>query len=244
MVRVTAGGLWAVLPVKAWSEAKRRLSPVLGAGEREELARSMLDDVLAAIAGVPGITGTLAVTADGVAARYLGEAGCEVLSEPGRGLNRALGSAAEELERRGASTMLVLPIDLPLVTAGDLEELRARHLETRRSQEGEQAPRAAVTVVPDRFRSGTNALVCSPPGCIPFRFGDGSFHAHLREAERAGAAHSSIVLANLGLDVDHPDDLAELLRLDRSSRTGHLLERLGPRGLGVPDRIGKPQNRD
>ncbi|MXX77225.1 MAG: 2-phospho-L-lactate guanylyltransferase [Holophagales bacterium] len=241
---MTTGGLWAVLPVKAWSEAKRRLSPVLSAGEREELARSMLDDVLAAIAGVSGITGTLAVTADGVAARYLAEAGCEVLSEPRRGLNRALGTAAEELGRRGASTMLVLPIDLPLVTAADLEELCARHLEDRRSQGAGSAPGGAVTVVPDRFRSGTNALVCSPPGCIPFRFGDGSFHAHLREAARAGAAHSSIVLANLGLDVDHPDDLAELLRLDRSSRTGRLLRKLGLGGLGASDRLESPRNRD
>lgn len=239
---MTAGGLWAVLPVKAWSEAKRRLSPVLSAGEREELARSMLDDVLAAIAGAPGVMGTLAVTADGVAARYLEGAGCEVLSEPRRGLNRALATAAEELGRRGEATMLVLPIDLPLVTPADLEELCARHVEDRSSQEGGQAPGAAVTVSPDRFRSGTNALVCSPPGCIPFRFGDGSFHAHLREAERAGAAHSSLVLANLGLDVDHPDDLAELLRLERTGRegrTGRLL-----RGLGVPDRLERPRKRD
>ena len=241
---MNAGGLWTVLPVKAWSEAKRRLSPVLSAGEREELARSMLDDVLAAIAGVPGVAGTLAVTADGVAATYLEEAGCEVLSEPRRGLNRALGTAAEELGRRGEATMLVLPIDLPLVTAADLEELRARHLEDRSSQGDESGQGAAVTVAPDRFRSGTNALVCSPPGCIPFRFGDGSFHAHLREAERAGAAHSSIVLANLGLDVDHPDDLAELLRLDRAGRAGHFLRKLGLRGLGVPERLKSPQKRD
>lgn len=241
---MTAEGVWAVLPVKAWSEAKRRLSPVLRAPEREELARSMLDDVLAAIAGVPGIAGTLAVTADGVAARYLEGAGCEVLSEPRRGLNRALGTAAEELRRRGEATMLVLPIDLPLVTAADLEELCARHLEDRAGRGGESRPGVAVTVAPDRFRSGTNALVCSPPGCIPFRFGDGSFHAHLREAERAGATHSSVALATLGLDVDHPDDLAELLRLDRSSRTGLLLRKLGLRGRGVPDRLGRPRNRD
>ncbi len=236
---MTTEGLWTVLPVKAWSEAKRRLSPILSAGEREALARSMLDDVLEAIAGAPHVTGTLAVTADDVAASYLRAAGCEVLSEPRRGLNRALGTAAGELGRRGEATMLVLPIDLPLVTAADLQELCARHFEDQRRQMGGQAPGAAVTVAPDRFRSGTNALVCSPPGCIPFRFGDGSFHAHLREAERARAAHSSVVLANLGLDVDHPDDLAELLRLDRSGRTGRFL-----RGLGAPDRLEIPRNRD
>jgi 2-phospho-L-lactate guanylyltransferase len=224
---VNAGGLWAVLPVKAWSEAKRRLSPILSGEERQALARSMLDDVLGAIAGASRVTGTLAVTADRVAASYLEGAGCEVLAEPRRGLNRALRTAADELRRRDASTMLVLPIDLPLVVAGDLDRLCGHHLEQGAGRSGGSAARPTVTVAPDRFRSGTNALVCSPPGCIPFRFGDGSFHAHLREAERAGAAHSRLVLANLGLDVDHPDDLAELLRLDHSSRTGGLLRRLG-----------------
>ena len=224
---MSAGGLWAVLPVKAWSEAKRRLSPILSGEERQELARAMLDDVLGAIAGASRIAGTLAVTADRVAASYLERAGCEVLAEPRRGLNRALGTAADELRRRDASTMLVLPIDLPLVVAGDLDQLCVHHLDQGAGQAGDSAARATVTVAPDRFRSGTNALVCSPPGCIPFRFGDGSFHAHLREAERAQAAHASVTLRNLSLDVDHPDDLAELLRLDHSSRTGRLLRRLG-----------------
>ena len=233
---MNGAGLRAVLPVKAWAEAKRRLSPVLSGEERRELARCMLDDLLAAVGGTDRIDGVLAVTADPVAGEYLNRAGCELLPEPRRGLNRALRAAAEELQQRGASTMLVLPIDLPLVTPADLEQLCARHLKDHSGGDGGQTRRAAVTVAPDRFRSGTNALLCSPPGCIPFRFGDGSFHAHLREAERVGAARSSVVLANLGLDVDHPDDLAELLRLDRSGRTGRLL-----RGLGVGERL---RNRD
>ena len=224
---MTAGGVWTVLPVKAWSEAKRRLSPVLSGEERQELARAMLDDVLAATAGAFHVTGVLAVTSDSVAGEYLERAGCELLAEPRRGLNRALGTAADELKRRGASTMLVLPIDLPLVTSRDLDELCIRHLEDLSDVADDQAPRAAVTVAPDRFRSGTNALVCSPPGCIPFRFGDGSFHAHLREARRLQAAASNLVIEGLSLDVDHPDDLAELLRRDRSSRSAGFLHRIG-----------------
>ncbi len=220
---MTTGGLWTVLPVKAWSEAKRRLSPVLSGEERQELARSMLEDLLGAVAGASRIDGVLAVTSDRVASQYLERAGCEILPEPRRGLNRALGTAAEELKGRGASTMLVLPVDLPLVTARDLDALCAHH---RESGQG-AAARATVTVAPDRFRSGTNALVCSPPGCIPFRFGDGSFHAHLREAERSGAAASSLDLDGLSLDVDHPDDLAELLRRDNSSRSSRFLNAIG-----------------
>ncbi len=224
--------LWAVLPVKGWSEAKRRLSPVLSSDEREGLARSMLDDVLGALADASQVAATLAVTADRTAAVHLENAGCEVLAEDRRGLNRALGTAADELRRRAVATMLVLPIDLPLVTAAALDELCARHFEDLR-RGGDRAPaQAAVTVAPDRFRSGTNALVCSPPGCIPFRFGDGSFHAHLREAERVAAVRSSIVLERLGLDIDHPDDLAELLRHGQSNRTARFLA-----DAGVPARV-------
>lgn len=233
---MTAGGLWAVLPVKAWSEAKRRLSPVLSAAEREDLARSMLGDVLAAVAAAPDVTGTLAVTADREAANYLEDAGCEVLAEPRRGLNRALDTAADELRGRSASTMLVLPIDLPLIGAERLGELCAHHLK-RLPAAASRAPasdsRTAVTVVPDRFRSGTNALLCSPPGCIPFRFGDGSFRAHLHEAERRAIRPVSLEPEGFGLDVDHPDDLAEFLRLDRDSRTSRFLLR-----LGIQDRLG------
>ena len=245
------GGLWAVLPVKAWAEAKRRLSPILSGEERQELARSMLDDLLGAVGGSERIDGALAVTADPVAGEYLGRAGCELLPEPRRGLNRALAAAAEELGQRGASTMLVLPIDLPLATSADLNTLCARHggstetpagpgsdpgvahdsgpaTEANARPDAPQAPpRAAVTVAPDRFRSGTNALACSPPGCIPFRFGDGSFRAHLHEAERAGAAATSLEVDGLSLDVDHPDDLAELLRRDSSSRTARFLNAIG-----------------
>ena len=220
---MSAGGLWTVLPVKAWAEAKRRLSPVLSGEERQELARCMLDDLLGAIGGAARVTGVLAVTSDRVAGEYLARAGCELLAEPRRGLNRALGTAAGELKRRGASTMLVLPIDLPLVKSADLDALCDHHLESGQGA----AARATVTVAPDRFRSGTNALVCSPPGGIPFRFGDGSFHAHLREAERSGAAASSLELDGLSLDVDHPDDLAELLRRDSSSRSARFLNAIG-----------------
>ena len=223
---------WAVLPVKAWSEAKRRLSPILSGDERQELARCMLDDVLAAIAGAAPITGALAVTADPVAREYLERVGCESLPEPRRGLNRALDTAAGELKRRGAATMLVLPIDLPLVTSPELSDLCAHHLAVRRCGSDNPEPRAAVTVAPDRFRSGTNALVCSPPGCIPFRFGDGSFHAHLHEAERRQALSSSLSLDGLSLDVDHPDDVAELLRRGSSSGSAGFL-----RGLGIAERL-------
>ena len=229
---MSTSSLWTVLPVKAWAEAKRRLSPVLSGEERQELARSMLDDLLGAIADASRIDGVLAVTSDPVAGEYLARAGCELVPEARRGLNRALGTAAEELTRREASTMFVLPVDLPLATARDLDELCARHRESRNESAGEKAARAAVTVAPDRFGSGTNALLCSPPGCIPFRFGDGSFQAHLREGERSHAATSSLELDGLSLDVDHPDDLAELLRRDRASRSACFL-----RGIGVAARL-------
>ena len=225
---MSAGGLWTVLPVKAWAEAKRRLSPVLSGEERQELARCMLDDLLGAIGGAARVTGVLAVTSDRVAGEYLARAGCELLPEPRRGLNLALGTAAGGTEAaRGFDDAGLADRPAPRDLDGPRRTLRRTIQESRQGAAGQRAPRATVTVAPDRFRSGTNALACSPPGCIPFRFGDGSFHAHLREAERSGAAASSLELDGLSLDVDHPDDLAELLRRDSSSRSARFLNAIG-----------------
>ena len=48
-VRMTGPDVWAVVLVKPFRLAKQRLAGVLDAGERSELARVMLEDVLTAV---------------------------------------------------------------------------------------------------------------------------------------------------------------------------------------------------
>lgn len=68
----------------------------------------------------------------------------------------------------------------------------------------------AVTIVPDRHEDGTNVLVI-PANCgFTFHYGPGSFAAHQAEAARLGLPVRVVRDEQLSLDIDTPDDLAQL----------------------------------
>jgi 2-phospho-L-lactate guanylyltransferase len=77
------------------------------------------------------------------------------------------------------------------------------------------APR--ITLVPSRDGDGTNALLASPPDAFTPSFGPGSFARHLAQAAARGIACRTVRLPGLGLDIDEPHDLYELMRLTRAN---------------------------
>ena len=97
----------------------------------------------------------------------------------------------------GANALLVLPIDLPLVSATALEQLL---------KPLQDAARPLVALVPDRHGRGTNALLLSPPDAIDFAFGGDSRRAHAACAKEAGARYVEVD-GPLSVDVDTPEDL-------------------------------------
>ncbi|MGH6954796.1 MAG: 2-phospho-L-lactate guanylyltransferase, partial [Alphaproteobacteria bacterium] len=62
----TEGAVWAVVPLKSFALAKRRLVAVLDADERAHLAAAMAADVLSMLRSVRGVAGTAVVTPDRV----------------------------------------------------------------------------------------------------------------------------------------------------------------------------------
>jgi 2-phospho-L-lactate guanylyltransferase len=68
-----------------------------------------------------------------------------------------------------------------------------------------------VVIAPDRHHRGTNALLLSPADLIQYDFGGNSFHRHCEQARNAGARLEIVELPSLGLDLDLPEDL-ELVR--------------------------------
>ena len=72
-------------------------------------------------------------------------------------------------------------------------------------------PAPAMTIVPARDQQGSNCVICSPPDAVALSFGDNSFFPHLDAARRGGIEPTICALPGLGLDIDTPDDLAELL---------------------------------
>ena len=188
---------WAIVPVKPLRRAKSRLSSVLGPEERLALSREMLGRVLEALSQVTAIERTLLVSRDSEAMALARQYGARTLSErPPIDLNQALHQATRAAVASGASAVVVIPADLPLVTAEDLGELVAQ-----------AASPPVVTLAPDRHGSGTNGLMVAPAGLIEYAFGPSSLDRHRALALAAGARVLVVDRPGLALDLDLPEDL-------------------------------------
>jgi 2-phospho-L-lactate guanylyltransferase len=202
---------FAVLPVKSFGSAKQRLSGLLGSGFRQALAQAMLSDVLSALRHVRGVDAIAVVTADRVAESAAMSRGVQVLRDTEEaGQSSAALVGVRHAMASGFERVLLLPGDTPLLDAAEVDALL----------QGTQERRLGAAIVPDRHGTGTNALLLSPPDAIEPSFGPDSRPRHVAAAQAAGVPHSVEELPSLALDVDTPEDLAELSAL-LEARRGH-----------------------
>lgn len=199
----------AIVPVGALDAAKSRLGAVLDAEERRDLVVRMLVRTVEACLATPGIDETLVISPDLDALAIAAAAGARTMRQRTQGLNAGLAEARDDALAGGATAVLVLPIDLPLVTPKALEALLA----------ADAAEPVLVALVPDRHGRGTNALLLRPPSAIAFAFGGDSRDAHAAAAGAAGARFVEIE-SPLAVDLDTSDDLL-------------LLEELAPEVIGA-----------
>lgn len=190
----------AVLPIKRFDRAKRRLDPAVTPEARHDLAAAMAADVIAALGDVGGLDGLVAVTGEPAAIEAAEAAGAEVVrDERERGQSQAALMGVSRALERGAGHVLLVPGDCPAIDPAEVEALLAG-----------VAPPPSVAVVPDRHGTGTNALLLAPPDVIGPAFGPGSFDRHVQAGRAAGAAVHVERVPSLGLDVDTAGDLAAL----------------------------------
>src|SRR5258708_7324946 len=207
-----------LLPIKDLRRAKQRLAPLLNPEERFALAQAMLADTIRAVRGVRRADKIFVVTNYIPAMEAAETNGWELLREEQQiSESASVDAASRHCAECGVTSLLRLPLDVPLVHANDIDEL----LEI-----GCAAP--ALVIVPSRDGSGTNAIVRTPPALFPSYFGTGSFAKHCGEAERVGAQIVVRRNARLEMDVDDEADLRALSCQDlRSTETGAWFERSG-----------------
>jgi 2-phospho-L-lactate guanylyltransferase len=214
--------LWALVPVKDLQHAKQRLAGVLHARERHALFRAMLEDVLSVLSRCQGLAGVVLVTRDPEARVLAARYGARVLEEEhNRGHTAASSFGARALAEEGASGMVQLPADIPLLTPQDIDALLQAH-----------ASAPAVTLAPSRDRQGSNAVACSPPDVLPLRFGDNSYFPHLDRAKALGIEPGVVHRSGLALDVDTVDDLLAFLAAPSATRAYDYLM-----GSGIAERV-------
>ena len=200
---------WALVPLRGLEDAKTRLGGELDAEERRELVVEMASRTLAAARDARTISGTVLVTADPAAADLAHTFGARAIVQLLPGLNAALREARGVAVEAGATAVLIIPIDLPAVSAKALDALVAAAATSAAGPEGGlDTGRPVVLAVPDRHGSGTNALFVSPPDVIEPLFGEASFAAHRAAAHAAGAWFVTVE-GPLTLDVDTAADLLE-----------------------------------
>ena len=202
----------AILPVKALRNAKQRLDGFLTADEREMLARTMFEATLASLLEARGIHQVVIITSDTEAIEHARRLGVMVFEEAEQLSHSASADAAcLRAMELGATTAILVPIDVPLATAADFERLAA-------------SARPGVVIVPSADGFGTNALVRTPPDVIESRFGPGSLRAHLEQARLRGVPAEILRLPGLMFDIDTPEDVAELLERAPQSPAGRFLQ--------------------
>jgi 2-phospho-L-lactate guanylyltransferase len=202
MPDVTSSRPWGILPVKRLDWAKSRLNGALTPGQRRALAAGLMQNALLALLNSHALERVVVVSADLEALALAREHGAQVLAETSAGgLNQALADARREVLSQGATSLLVLASDLPLVTPSNVRTFV-------REMKG-----AGVALAPDRRRQGTNALLLRPAGAIDFAYGADSFERHLLLAREAGFDARVSELPGLAFDIDLPEDLDDLVRL-------------------------------
>lgn len=205
--------IWAVVPVKEIEGAKQRLSEFLSPDQRRTLAATMLRDVLRALVQVRELAGIAVVTLDPHASELAAKLGARIITEGARdGHTGAVTAAGRVLLRERREGMLTVPGDIPRIAASEVRAVLSAH-----------RPSPSFTIAPAHDEKGSNAVLLSPPNSVPLRFGEDSYFPHLDAARRAGIEPSIVPVPGIGMDIDHPVDLAAFLRMSPRIETETLI---------------------
>jgi len=110
-------------------------------------------------------------------------------------------AAAEKLTAQGVSSMLVVHGDLPLLSVEGIQQLLDQH-------PVEKSP--VISIVADSCNDGSNCILATPPNCIPFQYGEGSFDKHRAVARQLSVEINILSIEGAARDIDYPADLEYL----------------------------------
>lgn len=216
--------MWALIPVKRYCQAKQRLSGFLMPGERINLFKAMLEDLLGVLCDHPDIESVLLVSDEPAVNKLAIDKGLELLTEKElgvNGLNNVVQAAVTKLMQRGIDDVMVVHGDLPLLNEQEISILIQSH---------QQAKLPAVTIAQDTEGQGSNCVLCTPASKMYFQYGVNSLQKHSVHAKEISASLQIISLAGAQCDIDTPADLIELVNhplLIKTSQTKRYLDESG-----------------
>ena len=208
---------YVLVPIKALAHGKSRLSALLSDTQRHTLSQAMLRDVLTNLRHAASVDRFGVVTSDPSLLEIAQSLGAEAIDEGyPRGLNGAVAIGTEFCLQQGATALLVLLSDLPLVTSEDIDLLFC-----------ETTDDPQVLLVTCKEGGGTNALLRVPPLVMPTCFGGPSLKAHKICAQKDGLACRLIEAPRIAFDIDSVEDLKLFASEPTATHTYQTLYELG-----------------
>ncbi|MBV9227764.1 MAG: 2-phospho-L-lactate guanylyltransferase [Chloroflexi bacterium] len=199
----------ALIPVKSLDEAKSRLAAHLTPDQRAALVLDMLHHILYVLRASKAFEQISVVSADEHVLERAHLWGAQPLREEQQGHNPALHMAALKALDAGASALLTISADLPLLDINDIWDM----VEKSRCHD--------IVLAPSQDNTGTNALLVHPPLAVPYMFGPGSLQRFITEAKERQLRWTLHQSLGLSLDIDTIDDIAIARRYEKECRAMH-----------------------
>ena len=210
--------IFALVPVKRFESSKSRLSSVLNVIERKELSQLLLTNTLSVLTEASTISEIVIVSSDEGAMEIARKNGAEVLRESeDHGVNAAIARADDYSIENGAEATVVIPQDLPLLVAADVNMICRKA----------ESPDRCLVVCPSIRYDGSNALLRKPSRLLKTSYDQDSFNAHIRAATKSGIPIKVFLSKRIMLDLDTTEDLKILMhRQERWEKTNLPLDYL------------------
>lgn len=179
-----------IIPVKSFSKSKSRLN--LPESKVEAFCEIMLKEILQVISETKSIDDILLVSKDESAFKIGKRFDCiEIIDEKESGVNDAVTLANTYLIENDYQCSIVLPQDIPLISAEDLNNLFGFYQNTKNA-----------IIVPSRHFDGTNALVRKPKIDLKTRYDEGSYRFQFEPLKTAKIQYSLGLIHRIMIDVD------------------------------------------
>jgi 2-phospho-L-lactate guanylyltransferase len=194
--------IFALVPVKKFDSSKSRLGTVLSIDERIKLSELLLVNTISILKKSSAISNIVVVSSDEGAMEIARRTDAKFLKETkDQGVNAAIALADDYSSENRAYATIVIPVDLPLLTAADVN-MMCRNA---------KSPERCLVICPSIRYDGSNALLRKPSRLLKTHYDEDSFNAHIRAATQFGIPIKVFLSQTIMKDLDSIEDIKILM---------------------------------
>lgn len=194
--------IFALVPVKKFEGSKSRLGAVLSINERIKLSELLLINTISVLKKSSAISDIVVISSDERAMEIARRTDAKFLKEAkDRGVNAAIAVADDYSSENRAHATIVIPVDLPLLTATDVNMMCRKA----------KSPERCLVISPSIRYDGSNALLRKPSRLLKTHYDEDSFNAHIRAATQFGIPIKVVLSQRIMKDLDSIEDIKNLM---------------------------------